>query len=126
MPEPTYNTPQWFTVTQASELIQVPKSTIYKDFENGLEHETNDRGIKVIHKEVLEHFYCPFKRAVNYGRARADATMQIQTSIILQQTQMIEMLKAQIESLQNELCTAHEEKSKLLELIFNERKKDAG
>lgn len=123
MSEQIYDESQWFTVAQASALIKVPKSTIYKDFENGLEHEINDRGIKVIHKDALEHFYCPFKQAVNYGRARADATLQIQTSIILQQTEMIDILKTQVESLQKELRTAHEEKSKLLELIYNERKK---
>ena len=125
MPESIQDHSQWLTVTQASELMKVPKSTIYKDFENGLEHETNDRGIKVIHKDALEHFYCPFKKAVNYGRARADATLQIQSSIILQQEQMIEILKAQVESLQKELITAHEEKSKLLDLIFSERKNSA-
>ena len=125
MSESIYDESQWFTVTEASALMQVPKSTIYKDFENGLEHEINDRGIKVIHKDALEHFYCPFKRAVNYGRARADATLQIQSSIILQQTEMIEILKAQVESLQKELSNAHEEKSKLLELFSTERKNSA-
>ena len=122
MLELTHNQSQWLTVTQASELIRVPKSTIYKDFEHGLEHETNDRGIKIIHKDALEHFYCPFKRAVNHGRARADATLQIQGSIILQQELLIETLKAQVESLQKELNMAHEEKSRLLDLLYKEIK----
>ena len=122
MLELTHNQSQWLTVTQASELIRVPKSTIYKDFEHGLEHETNDRGIKIIHKDSLEHFYCPFKRAVNHGRARADATLQIQGSIILQQELLIETLKAQVESLQKELNMAHEEKSRLLDLLYKEIK----
>ncbi|MDE0426390.1 MAG: hypothetical protein OXN25_16180 [Candidatus Poribacteria bacterium] len=108
---------EWLTVAEAAEYGNMRKTTIYAALEKGLPHKVNDSGHKIINRNALEHHFCPFKQAVNYNRADADANEQIQSVIILQQQETIALLKNQIEYLQSELDRFHERESKLLALI---------
>ena len=108
---------EWLTVAEAATYGNMRKTTIYAALEKGLPHQVNDSGHKIINRDVLEHHFCPFKQAVNYNRARADANEQIQSAIIMQQQETITLLKNQIEYFQSELERFHERESKLLALI---------
>lgn len=108
---------EWLTVAEAATYGNMRKTTIYAALEKGLPYEVNDSGHKIINRDVLEHHFCPFKQAVNYNRARADASEQIQSVIITQQQETITLLKNQVEHLQSELDRFHERESKLLALI---------
>ena len=112
---------EWLTVAEAATYGDMRKTTIYAALERGLPCRENDRGHKIISRDVLEHHFCPFKQAVNYNRAKADANEQIQSVIIFQQQETITLLKNQIEHLQSELDRCHERESKLLALITERR-----
>lgn len=112
---------EWLTVAEAATYGNMRKTTIYAALEKGLPYKVNDSGHKIINRDVLEHHFCPFKQAVNYNRAKADANEQIQSVIILQQQETITLLKNQIEYFQNELDRCHERESKLLGLITEKR-----
>ena len=109
---------EWLTVAEAAAYGNMRKTTIYAALEKGLPYKENGSGHKIINRDVLEHHFCPFKQAINYNRARADASEQIQSVIIFQQQESITLLKNQIEQLQNELEKYHERESKLLALIM--------
>ena len=108
---------EWLTVAEAATYGNMRKTTIYAALEKGLPYKENNSGHKIINRDALEHHFCPFKQAVNYNRAKVDASEQIQSIIISQQQETITLLKNQIESLQNELDRSHERESKLLTII---------
>ena len=112
---------EWLTVAEAATYGNMRKTTIYAALEKGLPYKVNDSGHKIINRDILEHHFCPFKQAVNYNRAKADANEQIQSVIILQQQETITLLKNQIEYLQSELDKFHERESKFLALITKKR-----
>ena len=108
---------EWLTVAEAATYGNMRKTTIYAALEKGLPYKVNNSGHRIINRNVLEHHFCPFKQAVNYNRARADANEQIQSVIILQQQETITLLKNQVKHLRSELDKFHERESKLLALI---------
>ena len=116
---------EWLTVAQAAAYGNMSTQRIYTAMEKGLQWRTNPvSNLKEVNKEALEHFFCPFKQSVNYGKARVDASEEKQRTRINQLQKRLRVMQSNIQDLrlmiarlENELDAFHERETTYLELI---------
>ena len=121
------------SIAAALELVDVSKTTLYRDLkENKLSATTDARGKKVIDTAELERFYGQLKsppgiEAGNNGNSQRDGTEHTgtpeQEQPSAESTRVIAVLEDQVSVLKSQLESERAEKSKLIDMLAMEQEK---
>ena len=129
------------SITEALKLVDVSKTTLYRDLkENKLSSTTDAKGKKVIDTAELERFYGQLKSpsvngAGNNGNSQSDPTEHNgtdgnpvsdnseQNGTVDGSPAVIAVLEDQVELLKSQLECEREEKVKLLDMLAMEQEK---
>ena len=113
------------SVTEALKLVDVSKTTLYADIKKGvLSCEVDAKGRKRIDPAELQRVYSTLKAEQN-GTPDLNNSEHNQTPEIPieNESEIVSLLKSQVEQLQTEVSVAREREQKLLEIIKTEQQK---
>lgn len=112
------------SVTEALKLVPVSKTTLYADIAKGtLSCDIDAKGRKRIDPAELQRVYGPLKTEQN-GTPELDNSEQNQTySHTENDSEIVSLLKSQIEHLETEVNIAREREQNLMEMLAVEQQK---